>query len=232
MKRKACAPLKKGNLKRRRTYRRLPNPNLQNKSSSVGRNQSQIITPFIKKVTMKYADIKALTSTGFSQTLRFNANGLFDPDSTGIGHQPMGFDQYMAFYQRYTVHGCKIEVSFTSFSSDTRTFVSLRPVSATGTFLTSASPIMEQPDVTYAMIGSNVNSPSTVNLSSYMNLSKFFGEKLTEDEYEGTTSGNPPTLALWDITAVEYSVNAIQLDCLVELTYYVTLKEPRPLAQS
>jgi len=42
---------------------------------------------------------------------QFRANSCFDPDYTGIGHQPMYFDNLAAVYQRYRVIGCKITVT-------------------------------------------------------------------------------------------------------------------------
>lgn len=41
----------------------------------------------------------------------FSMNSMFDPDRTGVGHQPMGFDQVAAFYENYRVVGCKIKVT-------------------------------------------------------------------------------------------------------------------------
>lgn len=49
------------------------------------------------------------TDFGGKSTYRatFRGNGLFDPDQKGAGHQPMGFDQWAAFYQEYYVISCE-----------------------------------------------------------------------------------------------------------------------------
>lgn len=44
-------------------------------------------------------------------SIRLNLNSLFDPNSSGIGHQPRGYDQLCpTFYQKYRVFGCKVRV--------------------------------------------------------------------------------------------------------------------------
>ncbi len=40
----------------------------------------------------------------------FSANDLFDPDKTGTGHQPRGFDEFMAIYSQFTVKSAKISI--------------------------------------------------------------------------------------------------------------------------
>lgn len=40
----------------------------------------------------------------------FALNGMYDPDITGTGHQPRGFDQMMLLYREYKVEKCHVEV--------------------------------------------------------------------------------------------------------------------------
>lgn len=62
---------------------------------------------------VKYTDEFDLTLTsGSLNTYVFNANGLFDPDQTGTGHQPLGFDQYAVMYNRYRVLKVQYKVVF------------------------------------------------------------------------------------------------------------------------
>lgn len=45
-------------------------------------------------------------------------NNLYDPDRTGIGHQPLGFDEYKAMgYTKYRVFRCDYEVDMISNTS-------------------------------------------------------------------------------------------------------------------
>ena len=40
----------------------------------------------------------------------YRANGLYDPDLTGGGHQPRGYDQFTPMYNHWTVVGAKVTV--------------------------------------------------------------------------------------------------------------------------
>jgi hypothetical protein len=44
----------------------------------------------------------------------FRVNGLYDPDQTGTGAQPVYFDQWMALYNRYRVLGMWIDAKFSN----------------------------------------------------------------------------------------------------------------------
>jgi hypothetical protein len=71
---------------------------------------------------LKYADQIAFTNFvgGVPKVHEFVANGLYDPDSTGVGHQPRGFDQLMQFYGAYTVTKCVMRCTFNDFNASSQ----------------------------------------------------------------------------------------------------------------
>lgn len=63
---------------------------------------------------LKYVDRISLAAGGSAPANHyFRCNSLFDPDLTGVGHQPLGFDEYAKLYSHYVVHSAFIEVIFT-----------------------------------------------------------------------------------------------------------------------
>jgi hypothetical protein len=64
---------------------------------------------------LRYADAYSLTSTAGSiakQVITWNST--FDPDYTGVGHQPLYRDTYAAIYDQYAVVKARITVTFCS----------------------------------------------------------------------------------------------------------------------
>jgi len=58
------------------------------------------IVPARFVATLPYVEFFTLDSTsGVPAYYLFAANSCYDPDQTSTGHQPRGFDQYMAMYQ-------------------------------------------------------------------------------------------------------------------------------------
>lgn len=62
---------------------------------------------------MRYCDT-VTHGTDLSQySFVYKANSAFDPDSTGTGHQPYGYDQLTPLFREYSVLSSKIVVRFT-----------------------------------------------------------------------------------------------------------------------
>jgi len=79
--------------------------------SSVSRGQYGFPPTLAAK--LKYVESVAFTSAlGAVQSNVFRANSLFDPNETGLGHQPMYFDQFAAIYNRYVVRKSRMKVTF------------------------------------------------------------------------------------------------------------------------
>jgi len=68
---------------------------------------------------LRYSGSASLTSTaGAVATYVLRANDLFDPDFTGTGHQPMGFDPLMLWYNHFCVVEAKLVVTFRNTSAN------------------------------------------------------------------------------------------------------------------
>lgn len=73
-----------------------------------------------KGAKQSYSQTKSYTVGGsgvFGTENVFNLNSQFDPDSTGVGHQPYARDTFATLYSRYKVKAVTIDVMFTNPSA-------------------------------------------------------------------------------------------------------------------
>ncbi len=95
--------------KRRRKRRLVTGSFLVNPRSNLLLGRQQL-------VTLKYNQILNLDSVvnpGVAVNV-FRCGGMFDPDVTGTGHQPRGFDELMTLFEHYTVLESTIYLKFPS----------------------------------------------------------------------------------------------------------------------
>jgi len=99
----------------RRKFRRARRTNQTHRINRM--RVSRALNPFPKTKLVRHIyeeDVihPAGAAPGFISQYTFRANGTFDPNSTGIGHQPMYRDEYAALYKFYTVIASFINVTF------------------------------------------------------------------------------------------------------------------------
>ncbi|AYP28731.1 MAG: putative capsid protein [Circoviridae sp.] len=101
---------------RRRKARITRNPQRPPKMAT-----SRDLMPNVFKTSLHYRETILLSSSTLLPTAfnNFSMNSLFDPNRTGTGHQPYGFDQLAAFYGRYYVTGAKMICTFSCQTKDT-----------------------------------------------------------------------------------------------------------------
>uniref|UniRef100_UPI00404745F6 hypothetical protein n=1 Tax=Shewanella sp. TaxID=50422 RepID=UPI00404745F6 len=192
---------------------------------------------FPKKLmaTLKYREYVYLTSTsGVLQNYHFAANGMYDPNLTGTGHQPMYFDQYMALYNHYHVIGSKIKVSFIHSTSSTL------PI-ATGIFLnddtsapsTTYTGFSEQTQSKMKILGPSQSDDREV-LSYKFSAKKIFGNNvIANNALRGNSGANPSEVSTYNIffQALDES-STVGAYCWVELEYIAIFTELKDFAQS
>lgn len=82
--------------------------------------------PFPKQLfnTLRYADVvNAAVTSGVGVTYQFSCNSLYDPNASGVGHQPLYFDQLIAIYDHYTVLRSRVKLTPTALTNLTGALV-------------------------------------------------------------------------------------------------------------
>lgn len=181
---------------------------------------------------LRYGHYATITGTTGARGVNvFAANGLYDPDITGVGHQPLYYDQYSAIYDQYTVIGSKITVTYLPRTAALCTIVGIvgdddSTVSAT------VETLMEQNNG----VSSGMGPPGSplVTLSQTFEPLMAFGVDTKDDGSSATTTGANPT-ELWTFgvwAAAADAGSTVVLDIKVEIEYTVKFSELRTPTQS
>jgi hypothetical protein len=170
----------------------------------------------------------------------FSANGLYDPDITGTGHQPRGFDQLIALYDHYVVERASCKVYFAGKIAPTSSAI---PVS--GIQLQSSSTVQsdyidyaEQARCEFSITPYALTSggmAETREHGLHFDATEFMGipDPVTATKLQGSVSANPLDQAFFHVwmQCIDGSTSMSQ-QALVHLEYEVVFIEPVPVASS
>lgn len=186
-----------------------------------------------KKLVYSEPFISLVTSAGIYGQYVFSANGLFDPDFTSTGHQPIGWDQLMQYYNQATCLASKISVRCTNNGGNAAFFgVCLAPDTTT---LTSANFLENGLNTSIATDGRGTVGTGerihTLNLAC--DVSKYFGRRgreiLNDSRMYSTAAANPTEQVYYILGTYEYGALtdniSMQLEVIIE--YDVVFWEPK-----
>jgi hypothetical protein len=172
---------------------------------------------------LRYCDYGSLTSTsgGTASTL-WRANGIYDPDYTNTGHQPLFRDAYANVYDYYTVLGSKIKVTFQSRNADYGFVVGLQG-SDTPSLTSTVTTWMEQNNGVHTLVGNK----NTGNKTLFMTYSpeEVLGSDTKDDNSSLTGVGSDPGSAqayyFGLLAATEDATTTAIIGYIVEIEYTV-----------
>ncbi len=190
-------------------------------------------------VKLRYVDRFTL-DPGFSTapTHVLRASDLFDPNFTGTGHQPHGFDQWMMFYNHFQVLGSKITVNAFTDSDVTaanQTYMTCALKSDSTVDATDIDLIIEQKSAKYRPLTTVSGSKTYNRLTHNYSAKKFFNCDVRDRvDLQGDAANSPTENAFYHVAiqAAEPGDNPGAVDFMVVIDYIALLTERRPLAQS
>lgn len=193
-------------------------------------------------VRLRYVTECVIQCSGLSKSYNFRANGMFDPDYTGVGHQPKAFDQWMLIYNHYNVVGAKINVKLAS-THGADNFI--WGVTRTPTYDQMDGKLLSyclenRYNKGYRTIGSSYNMSGQRALANssqsckYSQKSQFGKNSSQKENLTGSATTNPTEEQFFEVwIAPVNNVAATQTaSFIVSIDYLALLTEPRVLAQS
>jgi hypothetical protein len=226
---------------RRRTTTTNPNPN--------NWLRARVTVPLFpvsvrKRWVQSYYDFnqEISPSLGVATSRFYSANGMFDPDVSGTGHQPMGFDQMMLSYEQATVMATRISVSFIAGGNPARVGIYLSPdtTNITDPIRLVENGLLVSASLDSAMVsGTGGGGERKVTLTQTCNVAKYFGRPanrslLNDDDLQTTAASNPPEQVYFGIVAWNpfQAASGTVVDYDVLIFYDVIYHEPRKLTVS
>ncbi len=186
---------------------------------------------------LRYNDIFSLDAgVGTTATHKFRANDLFDPDFTGTGHQPTGFDQYMLMYDHFKIIGSKINVKFMGPQASNQSrdaIIGAIYLDDDSTALTDIRVAIENGLTSWGIQGSG-GGTNPLSLFKTFSNKKFFASKKTSAEVTGSSSASPAEIAFYTVcvAALDGSTDIQAYNCMVTIDYVVEFTERKTLALS
>lgn len=233
-----------GGRHRRSLFRQ--NARLGRKMQSFGASgKNPIGFPKEQLVTMRYCDNFLLNPTngGACVEYGFRANSIFDPDFTGVGHQPIGHDQWQTFYSTYVVVGSIITIRVlhdeTAENATANACVGVL-LNDTGTLPTTVKTTIQEQGLGSWRVLQGMQQGNTVKLTQKFSSKKFFNITNIKDNMDrvGAAFGaNPPATGdafyvVWAATTINGGNASAGVEFSVQIDYSVLLSDPIALAQS
>lgn len=197
------------------------------RTTTVNRGLKPIASRYITK--MKYSESYTL-NVGNSYTQVMNLNSLYDPNSTGVGHQPYMFDNFSALYNRYRVIATSYVVNAYNGSNAIRYGVlpcnELPPIN-------NLSELCENPRAQFR-VQIPGGATSVIKGKSYIPalMGRTKSQYMADDRFQAQTSAGPAELALLYITGQTLGDASTDIQLTVTLEFTVEFFDPKPVDQS
>lgn len=168
----------------------------------------------------------------------FSCNSLYDPNRTGTGHQPLGFDELVGVaYDHFVVTKATLTATFVSDSTSVAVpsicGVSIRDTSSGAA--SDPTTDIERGDCEWTVVGPVTSGNNAVTIKKTIDPIKWLGRKgpLSDPDLKGSSAANPSEECFFCLFAAGTGADdPPALDVIVSIVYEAVLIEPKALTQS
>lgn len=187
---------------------------------------------------MKYSQEVSIDPSAIGNaTYTWRMNGIHDVDFAVGGHQPMGYDQMAAVYNRYKVNGARMTATCINTADTTSSYYMFINYSDSSTFVivpaigaTPLSTLLEQKgNVKRLFTGATKDLTGNTALTRTYNPNNIVRPIEYQDhQYSGPFNGLPTNLHYGHLTlACSQGIDGGAVTVLVQFVFDVTWYEPK-----
>ena len=226
-------PRGRRNMKRRARRSRRSNPYTRGGSGQIQALKTLTVPDKLIVKLPYYEEVAMTSNTNYTYTFWRN-NSIYDPNGSGIGHQPLGYDQWSTFYSRYRVIGCKYRVTVSN-PSDFPCKVGILAVN--GAYSGNADETaFEQPHMKTHTVGSHTGK-DVIEFTKYLANPRIVGVAPSayraDDNYQALFGTNPLEQISAIIQARSMGAGStVNLMLNLHITYFVELFDRKMLPLS
>lgn len=218
----------------RKRFRRRYNRPRSIRSVAIQRSVAPIAD--VQVLKLRYCSYNHQVTTGVAPvSILFRGNSIFDPQFAVGGHQPLGFDQWSTFYDKYVVTGSTMYAIVANASNTDNIKAALIPKDES-TVVTTWNTIAERSYSMTKVLSPNDSGKSVGHFRKYMSTKKILGLKhvnTQDDDYTAAVSADPAKEWFWHVYVQALNdVSAISVNVQFVVTYYVKFFNRKPLLAS
>lgn len=191
---------------------------------------------FPKRIVQKHKYVETVYLTSNSGTFVnyiVSCNGMYDPNLTGAGHQPMYFDQMGVLYDHYCVIGSKCKFTFCPTTVPTGQTRAAAYVNDDGSVTASIIETVSENSLGSRIVAIPPGDNKSRSITLKWSAKKYFpGSTLANVNLQGTTSANPTEASTYVIGFQSDLTSTQEMTITIELEYIAVWSELRDVAPS
>lgn len=195
---------------------------------------SRALGPLARKIRANlvyHADANMAIASGTGTSLIFSCNGLFDPEISGAGHQPRGFDQLMKLYDHYVVIGAKLTVLAWAKSPTEASLLCIK-IQDNNVAINNRNDILESRWTRILQMGTIDSGNSCNRATMSINPNRFLGtsKPLSNPSLKGDVTSNPTEQCYFNIANINVGEDAVSTSGLrldIRIEYDTIFFEPK-----
>lgn len=191
--------------------------------------------PKVLKMKHRYvgAPVQLNCTTGAMATQVWSCNGLYDPDITNAGHQPLYFDQMAVIYNHYHVIGSKITIKVQTSEDPVGPSIGCIWIDDdASTTATNLSMVGEQQRNTLRNFGGPNSNPNTTWVKKWSAKKTFPGSVMSNNDLKGSASANPTEQSYFKFSYNTLDVSSATIYITAVMEFVAIWNELKEVAQS